>query len=132
MPSSKVKRAKERRDIQVHPGALRLADYMWSLKTWDGELKATQHMKISSQEKAATEQRGCMGRYTLVGHIVMEDRLPVYKRDGEDKYLYRKNGSWQVGSIVGDTKSCLFQVGSKLLSPSKTPPWQYGVRGCGG
>ena len=72
MPSNKVKRAKEKRDIQVHSGALKLADYKWSLKTWDGDLLATQHFMISSQEEAAKLHSISMGRYTLVRNIVRE------------------------------------------------------------
>ena len=49
MPSSKVRRAKDKRDIQVHSGALQLADYKWSLKNWNGQLLATQFHMISSQ-----------------------------------------------------------------------------------
>ena len=35
MPSSKVTRAKDRRDIQVHTGPIMLADYKWSCKNWE-------------------------------------------------------------------------------------------------
>ena len=66
MPSDKVKRAKEKRDIQVHSGELKLADYKWSLKNWEGDLLATQHFMISSEGQAAVKQCSSMGRYTLV------------------------------------------------------------------
>ena len=96
MPSSKVERAKEKRDIQVHTGALVLSDYKWSLKSWDGELLATQYFKISSQGDGAIYRGHCMGRYTLVTHTVMHDGTPVYKHDERDTYLYRYNGNWIV------------------------------------
>ena len=55
MLSSKVTRAKDRRDIQVHTGHILLTDYKWSLKNWKGELLATQHFMVSSEGKAAEE-----------------------------------------------------------------------------
>ena len=46
MPSTMVRRARERRDIQVHDGVLVLANYKWSLKNWEGDLLATQHYMV--------------------------------------------------------------------------------------
>ena len=83
MPSNKVRRGKEKRDIQVHNGALKLAEYKWSLKNWKGELLVTQHFMVSSQGEAARLKPHRMGRYTLVGNILMYDGIPVYKNDGE-------------------------------------------------
>merc|ERR1719341_2487438 len=40
MPSNKVRRGKEKRDILVHEGALWLSEYKWSLKNWE---LATKH-----------------------------------------------------------------------------------------
>ena len=85
MPSSKVMRAKDKRDIQVHAGALLLDKYKWSLKNWDGELLATQHFMISSQGGAAKIHSKALGRYTLVRNIVMFDDVPVYKHDDEER-----------------------------------------------
>eukprot|EP00092_Neocalanus_flemingeri_P056645 GFUD01067174.1.p1 GENE.GFUD01067174.1~~GFUD01067174.1.p1 ORF type:complete len:194 (-),score=25.74 GFUD01067174.1:46-627(-) len=48
LPSKKVKRAKERRNIQVHTGVLHLASYKWSLRAWNGDLLATQYFMVSS------------------------------------------------------------------------------------
>ena len=101
MPGSKVKRAKDKRDIQVHAGALHLADYKWSLKNWEGELIATQHFKISSEGDAAKNQNICMGRYTLVKNIVMHDDSPVYKHDKQEMYLYRCKSGWCVNTTAG-------------------------------
>ena len=78
MPSSKMKRAIDKRDIQVHSGVLQLDDYKWSLKNWDGELLATQDFMVSSQGEAAKKQSIAMGRYTLVRSIVMFGDVPVY------------------------------------------------------
>ena len=125
MPGCKVKRAKDKRDIQVHAGALYLADYKWSLKNWAGELIATQHFKISSEGDAAKKQSICMGRYTLVKNIVMQDDSPVYKHDRQDMYLYRSKSGWCVSGTAGYRKSHLSQLSNCSLSPSKTLPWQY-------
>ena len=48
IPSSKVVRANDTRDIQVHKGPLQLSNYKWSLKNWDGQLLATQFFMVSS------------------------------------------------------------------------------------
>ena len=86
MPSSKVTRAKDRRDIQVHTGPIMLADYKWSCKNWEGELLASQHIMVSSQGGAARAHPDIMGRYTLAKHIVLYDYCPVYKHDDRDYY----------------------------------------------
>ena len=107
---------------------MHLADYTWSLKNWKGELIATQHFKIRSEGKAAKNHSNCMGRYTLVENMVMQDDTPVYKHDGQDHYLYRaKAGYWCVSFAAGYTKSFLSQRNNckVLLSPSKTLPWRY-------
>jgi len=133
MPSDKVKRAKEKRDIQVHLGALTLADYKWSLKNWDGNLLATQHFMVSSQGEAARHQPLSMGRYTLAKNIVTCGDSPVYKHVEQDRYLYRSiAGRWCVGSIAGWNKCGLFQskvVGDYPPSPPKTLPWKYTKEG---
>ena len=102
MPSSKVKRAREKRDIQVHPGELVLANYKWSLKNWDGELLATQHFMVRSEGRAAYLQSARMGRYTLVGNILCNGKYPVYKHDEGDSYISMDmHGNWSVGSVAG-------------------------------
>ena len=53
LPSSKVKRAKDKRDIQIYEGELFLENYKWNLKGWNGELKATQYFMIRSEGEAA-------------------------------------------------------------------------------
>ena len=42
---------------------LDLADYNWSLKSWEGELLATQYFMASSLEKAARKYGSGVGRY---------------------------------------------------------------------
>ena len=131
MPSSKVMRAKERRDIQVHSGALHLSQYRWSLKDWEGDLLATQHFMVSSQGEAVTRHSLGMGRYTLSRNIVMHDGSSVYKHDKTENYLYRnKNGNWCVGRTAGNM-SCFFHqpMGNSSPTPSKTLPWKYGDEG---
>ena len=126
MPSSKVKRAKERRDIQVHDGELTLANYKWSLKNWDGDLLATQHFMVSSEGEAAKEYEKKMGRYTLCTNIVMQDNTPVYKHDDSDIYLYRiRLGSWCLNDIAGQGSCYIIQMSNGSPSPHKTIPWQY-------
>ena len=132
MPSSKVRRAKEKRDIQVHSGALQLADYKWSLKNWDGQLLATQHFMISSQGGAGKQQTEAMGRYTLMRTIVLSKCSPVYKHDEREVYLYKTdNVGWCVGVIVGDCRCSLTQPSSDSSSPLKTVTWKYWDNGCG-
>ena len=129
MPSIKVKRAQEKRDIQVYTGALQLSDYKWSLKNWDGELLATEHFMISSQGLAVHDQTDLMGRYTLARNIVMYDYSPVYKQDEGVYFLFRvKSGDWVVGPIVGYDKGSLKQDGGSVqhpASPLKTRPWKH-------
>ena len=62
MPSDNIRRAKVRRDIHVFNGELVLSDYKWSLKTWSGDLLATQHYMVRSHGKAAVVQGPTMGR----------------------------------------------------------------------
>ena len=127
LPSSKVIRAKDKRDIQVHSGALNLSDYKWSLKNWEGELLATEHFMISSQGEAAIIQHQAMGRYTLARNIVMYDGIPVYKHDEAEYYLFRnKTGNWVVSIIAGHNHYNLSQNnGDFSPSPLKTLPWRY-------
>ena len=106
IPSSKVVRANDTRDIQVYKGPLKLSDYKWSLKNWDGQLLATQFFMVSSEGKAKEHQGCCMGRYTLVKDFVTrqeEEICFVYKKDeGEwSRYLYNFVGDWFVGAIAG-------------------------------
>jgi hypothetical protein len=126
MPN-KVRRGKEKRDIQVHTGALKLAEYKWSLKNWKGELLVTQHFMVSSQGEAARIHPDRMGRYTLVGNILMYDWIPVYKHDEEEAYLYRtKKGLWCIGRCAGDDTCGLSQFGNNdHPSPPKIEPWKY-------
>ena len=64
IPSYKVRRAIDQRDIQIYTGdVLMLADYSWSLRSWEGDLMATQFFKVSSQGRAARENWDRMGRY---------------------------------------------------------------------
>ena len=128
MPSTKVKRAREKRDIQVYTGALQLSDYKWSLKNWDGELLVTEHFMISFQGWTSIAFSALMGRYTLVRNIVMYDLSPVYKQDEGDYFLFRsKNANWAVGLIAGDEKFSLRQDSGivKPPSPLKTLPWEH-------
>ena len=64
IPSKMVRRAKTMRNIQVYTGGeLRLADYKWSLKSWKGELLATQYYMVSSEGGAArvhSRKMGCL------------------------------------------------------------------------
>jgi len=127
IPSDEVRRAKEKRDIQVFPGELQLSDYKWSLKNWAGELLATEHFIIRSEGEAAKRQPACMGRYTLCRYIVMPDGTPVYKHDTNQMYLYRNNEMkhWIVGIVAGHISARLAQKTDESSSPSKTVPWMY-------
>jgi len=127
IPSDEVRRAKEKRDIQVFPGELQLSDYKWSLKNWAGELLATEHFIIRSEGEAAKRQPACMGRYTLCRYIVMPDGSPVYKHDTNQIFLYRNYEfkSWFVGPVAGHMASSLTQRNNDSFSPSKTIPWMY-------
>ena len=87
LPSSAIIRAKEKRNIQVYKGTLKLSDYKWNLKSFEtGDLLATQYFMISSEGEAMKEYSDIMGRYTLSQKIVMNcpplDNFPVYKKDG--------------------------------------------------
>ena len=44
---------------------LDLADYNWSLKSWEGELLANQYIMASSQGKAARKYGSGVGRYII-------------------------------------------------------------------
>ena len=126
IPSSKVTRAKEKRDIQVHTGELSLAEYKWSLKNWEGELLATQYFMVSSEGEATKRHGLKLGRYTLCQHIVTHDYHPVYKQDGGDSYLYTsKYGNWSVGPVAGDQVCWLVQYSESSPSPNRTIPWMY-------
>jgi len=134
MPTSKVKRANDTRDIQVHKGPLVLSEYRWSLKDWDGQLLATQYFMISSKGMAKIFQGSSNGRYSLARDIVMShsskesDRTFVYKNDEGTKYLYRNySGNWVVGKIAGDIRFSLLQTdeGTNHPSPPKILPWKY-------
>jgi len=129
IPSNRVRRALARRDIQVYSGALRLAEYKWSLKHWHGDLVATQHFMVSSQCEAAMYYEYVMGRYTLVKNMVMNGDCAVYKQDEGDHFLYANcEGQWCVGEVAGSSMCVLFQPcdGDDLYpSPHKTVPWLY-------
>ena len=130
MPSSEVSRVKDKRDIQIFPGSLQLADYKWSLRNWDGELLATQHFMVSSQGRAVKVHSYVMGRYTLVKNMVMFGGIPVYKQDVGDAYLYRdEGGSWCVGDVAGDTMCYLRQPTEMEVfpSPHKTNAWIFKI-----
>ena len=136
IPSSKVVRANDTRDIQVHKGPLPLCDYKWSLKNWDGDLLATQYFMVSSEGRAKEHQGGCMGRYTIVRDVLTrqeDDSCFVYKKDEDQgewcKYLYNYDGDWLIGDIAGGSL-CLLQQsndddGRTQYSPFKNKPWLY-------
>ena len=86
MPSSKVRRAKEKRDIQIHTGELVLSQYKWSLKNWSGDLMATQHFMVRSAGEAAVKQSNTMGRYSMCKNIITHDDEPVYKQDQSEMF----------------------------------------------
>ena len=127
LPSTAVRRAKERRDIQVFPGELPLSEYNWSLKKWSGELLATEHFMIRSEGEAAKKQPFCLGRYTLCRYIIMQDGTPVYKHDKNQIFLYRNSEGkkWFVGPVAGHTATILAQTSEDSSSPSKTVQWMY-------
>jgi len=143
MPSSKVQRANDTRDIQVHKGPLLLSDHKWNLKTWAGEVLATQYFMISSDGKARESHNKTMGRYTLVKDICTMIKMNgkevgrsfVYKHDEGNKYLYsNEKGEWCVGSVAGSNDCILYQPNPdnnavSNHSPSKTIPWKYFKRG---
>ena len=132
IPSNKVVRANNSRDIQVHKGPLHLSDYKWSLKNWDGMLLATQFFMVSSEGKAKKCHGRCMGKYTIVRDFVTRqgrESTFVYKKDeGElTSYLYYNNEGWLVGDVAGDSICRLQQkvYGQTVHSPSKIKPWMY-------
>jgi len=125
IPSSKVTRAKERRDIQVFQGELVLSDYVWSLKNWEGDLLATEHFTVRSEGKAAEKYPCIMGRYTLCKWVVMPDDTPVYKHDDRALFLYKMNTLWHVGPVAGDKAAYLLQQSGDSPSPKKTIPWMF-------
>ena len=86
-------------------GELLLVDYNWSLKSWDGDLLATQHYMVRSQGGAARERR-----YTLCQSIIMPGGTPVYKQDEGVNYLYLSEyGFGSVGDVAGDNYCYLVQ-----------------------
>ena len=58
IPSSKVRRAIDRCDIYSYAGHLILESYKWGLRTFEGDLLATQYYKITSEGKAARHMHG--------------------------------------------------------------------------
>ena len=133
MPSSKVRRAKEKRDIQIHTGELVLSQYKWSLKNWSGDLMATQHFMVRSEGEAAVKQSSTMGRYTLCTNILTHGDTPVYKHDEREMYLYsNEDGDWSVSNVAGHGSSYLFQLSQNYPSPHKTITWKYFVEKVGG
>ena len=133
MPHSKVSVADEKRDIYVHVGPLQLIHEKWNLKTWNGDLLATQYFMVTSEGKARDEHNSSMGRYSLVRDIVMMQsgngiRTFVYKNDNGETFLYESSTrQWCVSPTVGESKCRLVQDKSNgsSLSPSKTLPWKY-------
>lgn len=125
IPSSKVTRAKEKRDIQVYPGELVLSDYMWSLKDWAGDLLATEHFMVRSEGKAAENYPKTMGRYTLCKWVVMPDKTPVYEHNDRKLFLYKKDQIWFIGPVVGNNAGYLIQHSEDSPAPKKTIPWRY-------
>ena len=135
MPSTKVIRANDQRDILVHKGVLLLRDYKWNLKSLDGELLATQKFRVSSSGRVGAWR--CKGRYTLYQHAILScgglGDVPVYKQDGGDGYLYlRKDGDvgfWAVSPVIGGEYCWLMQARtgeSPSPIPDKSLKWQYG------
>eukprot|EP00092_Neocalanus_flemingeri_P056642 GFUD01067171.1.p1 GENE.GFUD01067171.1~~GFUD01067171.1.p1 ORF type:complete len:209 (-),score=41.13 GFUD01067171.1:59-685(-) len=114
LPSKKVKRAKERRNIQVHTGVLHLASYKWSLRAWNGDLLATQHFMVSSDGEAAQRHGYAMGRYTLCSNIATLDNQH-WRPD------------WCAGSVAVDNTPALLQLSNNSPSPHETIPWKYAV-----
>ena len=132
MPYNKVTMANDKRVILVHKGPLKLIDYKWNLKNWEGDLLITQYFMITSDGKAKETHGDCMGRYKLVKDIVMihrkEERTPVFKKDKDHILYLGSTGAWCVSNTVGEKGCFLFQkkegVGFSVL-PSKTLPWRY-------
>lgn len=123
MPSSNVRHAREKRNIQIYEGELILANYKWSLKDWDGDLLATQYFMVSSEDEAAEVHPNCMGRYSLCTYTLDFD-TPVYKHDETNMFLYRDvAGSWNVGDV--DYRGFLVQYSYCSPSPHKAIPWLF-------
>ena len=132
IPSSKVVRADDTRDIQVYKGSLQLIDFKWNLKNWDGELLATQYFMVSSEGGAQELHGDSMGRYTLSRDIVTmqgKERSYVYKKDEGSRYLYASRlGCWTVGKVAGDDWWLLRQPKSNdkpYYTPAKIEPWKH-------
>ena len=114
-------------------GPLKLIDYKWNLKNWEGDLLVTQYFMVTSDGNAKKSSGRCMGRYTLVRDIVIvhrnEERTPVFKKD-EGHFLYLNIfGKWCVSNTVGEKNCYLVQKkadgdGFSVL-PSWTLPWKY-------
>ena len=107
IPSSRVVRANDTRDIQIHKGPLQLKDYKGNLKNWDGQLLATRFFMVSSEGNAKEYQCCYMGRYILVRDIVMrkgDESRYVYKKDDgkRSRFMYSYDGYWIVGEVAGD------------------------------
>jgi len=122
----------EGRDIQIYNGELVLENYKWNLRSWDGELLATQYFMVRSEGGAAQKYSYLMGRYTICENIVTHDDNPVYKKEGEhvDVFLYTDyNGDWRVGTVVGTTRCNLQQSSDFSPSPNRTKMWQYAANG---
>ena len=114
IPSSKVVRANDTRDIQIYKGPLQLSDYKWNLKNWDGQLLATQFFMVSSDGKAKEHQGSSMGRYSIVRKVVTrqdDESCFVYKKDEGEviRYLYNLDEDWIVGEISGGNRCIALQ-----------------------
>jgi len=144
IPSSKVVRVNNTRDIQIYKGPLQLSDYKWSLKNWDGKLLATQFFMVSSEGKAREHQRDCMGMYTIVGSLATQggESTFVYRKNAGvlSKFLYCNNGvgGWLVGEFEGvilakpiaRLQQRVDNIDNRIhYSPSKTKPWMYYANG---
>jgi len=134
MPSTKAVWANVERDILVHEGVLKLRDYKWILKDWDGNFMATQYYRISSSGRAKERRGYCMGRYTLYQYAVLSyaglDQVPVYKHDDGKFYLFLNSyGEWCVSDVIGAETSYLKQVTPEdelgSYAPSKSLPWRF-------
>jgi len=142
--SSRVRRANDKRDIQVYPGSLQLSDYKWSLRrTEDSEMLATEYMMISCGSGGAREEHSsALGRYRLLrSHLTRgQERSPVYEQEEGKHYLYLTpnpdlcDGDWIVSDQVDmSCQGFLQQSPPKvpLPSPSRTIVWEYTCDGGG-
>merc|ERR1712179_231974 len=111
-------------DIQVHKGPLKLCDYKWSLKNWDGKLLATQFFMISSNGKAKDKQGCCMGRYSIVRDMVMmqgKDCNHVYKREKGGTYMLTRMETGLLGKLQVTIVITSFNTRIGMMAkPSKT------------